>query len=177
MNRAYRPILAMLLTVWVHAQGQKIASPSGKEFVSGRILIKFKPQQDAYAKKPIQQSEAAQMTLQKIGSITQTRVFPDASPSSEQKQISEEVGLDRWVVATVPVVVDIENLVAQLKRDPHVEIAEPDYIETIHAIPDDPLYPSQQHLPQIKASQAWDIRSSSRLLIPVWIGIIRILLR
>ena len=165
MRRTLIPLLILLLSTYMVTQGQKNTSPSGKQFAPGRILIKFKPQQNTYLKKSLQQSQAVQSTLQKIGSVSQKAVFKDAYASSEQKRIAEEVGLDRWIAATVPVVTDIENLVLWLKKDPNVEIAEPDYIEKMDAVPNDPLYSQQQHLPQIKASQAWDIQKGDSTVV------------
>ncbi len=43
------------------------------------------------------------------------------------------------------------------KEDPNVEYAEPEPIMKILDVPNDPMYPQQQHLPQIMAEQAWNI--------------------
>ena len=50
-----------------------------------------------------------------------------------------------------------DKLLAQLKQDPSIEIAEPDYIAQAIAIPNDPQFPSQWHHPKIQTPQAWDV--------------------
>lgn len=49
------------------------------------------------------------------------------------------------------------EIAAELARRPEVAFVEPDAILEPSAIPDDPDFPAQWHLPQIKAPEAWDI--------------------
>ena len=122
-------------------------------------------------------------TLQKIGAVAQKAVFKETYSTSKRQRIAEEIGLNRWVDATVPSVTDMENLIIRLNQDPNVEIAEPIYLEQINAAPSDPfgslqehlrkinaapndsLYSLQQSLVQIKASQAWDIQHGDSTVI------------
>ncbi len=56
----------------------------------------------------------------------------------------------------------IKKSLEQLRRDPNVEYAEPNYI--VHAFtttPNDPNYSWQWGLPQIKADQGWDIEKGT----------------
>ena len=157
MKRVSLSVLAFLTIMSFCALGQKITLLAGKQFAPGRVLIKFKAQPNGSVRNSIHQSQTVQSTLRKIGAIAQKAVFKDTYSTSERQHIAEEIGLNRWVQVTVPVVTDIEKLLIQLKHDPNVEIAEPDYLEKALATPNDPLYSTQQHLPQIKAPEAWGI--------------------
>jgi subtilisin family serine protease len=139
------------------AQAQKGMPFDGKHIVPGRVLIKLKANQPGVSGTMLRKAASTQSLLQKIGATKQETIFSEKNSSPEKMRIAEEVGLDRWIIATVPVVVELRTLINQLRQDPIVEIAEPDYICTTNAIPNDSLYSSQLHLPQIKAPQAWDI--------------------
>ena len=52
-------------------------------------------------------------------------------------------------------------MLAALRRSPHFEFAEPDFIYPPALTPNDPYYSSEWHLPKIQASQAWDITTGS----------------
>lgn len=53
--------------------------------------------------------------------------------------------------------VDIWEVSAAFSADQNIEYAEPIPVHRATIIPDDPMYVSQQHLPQIMAEEAWDI--------------------
>lgn len=55
----------------------------------------------------------------------------------------------------------LEQVKAALAKNPHVKFVEKNYIAEISAIPNDPSYPSQWHLPKISAPTGWDISSGS----------------
>ena len=65
---------------------------------------------------------------------------------------------DRALVETTPTRAATLALVEELRADPDVEYAEPDYIRTRYGAPmtpNDQLYPKQWALPLIKAPEAW----------------------
>jgi thermitase len=55
----------------------------------------------------------------------------------------------------------IAEALARAGKDPGVARAEPDPIWTTNAVPNDPRYGEQWHLPKINAAQAWDTQTGS----------------
>ena len=55
--------------------------------------------------------------------------------------------------------------IAELRKRPDVEYAEPDYIYTIKAIPNDPLWSNLWGLEKIQAPLAWDITTGSQSVV------------
>jgi serine protease len=65
---------------------------------------------------------------------------------------------DRQLLATTPTAEATAALIAELRADPDVEYAEPDFIRHRYGTPttpSDPLFAKQWALPMIKAPQAW----------------------
>ena len=52
-----------------------------------------------------------------------------------------------------------------LAQDPHLEYAEPVPIARLCALPNDPLYAQQHHLPQILAPSGWDVQTGDSAVI------------
>jgi subtilisin family serine protease len=121
-----------------------------KDYVPGQILVKFKQSMDILTKSPMYSSFSDKYKIQKI-----QKAFPNKRYDPNLKV--GMVDLSAMVVLTVTATTDIERLVKQMYADPLIEYAGPNYLVTMDAIPNDPLYPQLQHLPQVKASQAWDI--------------------
>ena len=74
---------------------------------------------------------------------------------------AEAIGLNRIFRVHVLPGTDIDILCAELNGHPDVEWAEPVYILPAEAIPNDPLYSQQTHLPQIQMPAAWDVVKGS----------------
>jgi len=70
---------------------------------------------------------------------------------------AKSIGLDRIYIVQVTPMGDIRQLCKELNMDPDVEWAEPAYIIPQHAVPNDPKYVSQYHLPQIMMTEAWEV--------------------
>jgi subtilisin family serine protease len=68
---------------------------------------------------------------------------------------------DRVYRLRVPKGSNIEQVVADLKRTPGVQFAEPNYKFKTLAVPNDPSYPSQWGLPQINMPSAWNINTGN----------------
>lgn len=121
-----------------------------KDYVPGQILVKFKQSMDILAKSPMYFSFSDKYKIQKI-----QKAFPNKQYDPNLKM--RMVDLSAMVVLTVAATTDIERLAKQMNADPMIEYAEPNYLVTMDAVPNDPLYSQLQHLPQVKAPQAWDI--------------------
>lgn len=112
-------------------------------FVPGRLLVKYR-----------------------AGASTATRGMMRARGAVETRRLAG-VGVH---VVDLPVDADVEDFAEQLRRQPDVEFAEPDYlVYPVNAmIPDDPLYSSQWHLPVIGCPEAWAItRGSDQVVIAI----------
>ncbi len=57
--------------------------------------------------------------------------------------------------------INTQEAINLFKKLSAVEYAEPDYTMQLAALPNDPLYPSQYHLPKMSAPQAWDKTTGS----------------
>lgn len=51
----------------------------------------------------------------------------------------------------------VQVKIQQLKQNPSVELATPDWLYSKAIVPNDPLYSQQYHLPRIRCEEAWDI--------------------
>jgi subtilisin family serine protease len=155
----------------VAEHGQK-ATPAGAgkklpwSYLPGRVIVKFKPGVRNIAASP---------QLNAIRSAYNVSVAKPLFQNAKNRSLAEKksIGLSRIFLLEVEAGADIERMVMALRRDPAVEYAEPDYIvpfdvmpheslppavsNIVASAPNDPSYSQQQHLPQIKAPQAWDI--------------------
>lgn len=55
----------------------------------------------------------------------------------------------------------LATVIRALGRNPKIEFAEPDYLVPSAAVPNDPWFPYQWHLPKIQANTAWDLTTGS----------------
>ncbi|NUO80591.1 S8 family serine peptidase [candidate division KSB1 bacterium] len=151
--------------------GQNVtAKGAGKKpswnYLPGRVIVKFKPSVKNIA------TSAEMNAIRSAHNVASAKpLFPNATNKLRAEKHS--IGLSRVFLLEVDTNADIERVVAALRRDPAVEYAEPDYImpldvmpqapqqaalsNSVAAAPNDPSYAQQQHLPQIKAPQAWEI--------------------
>jgi subtilisin family serine protease len=79
--------------------------------------------------------------------------------------VNRRLGRGRLLVVDLPAGSDILAAAAQYQNLPDVAFAEPDRAVYPTATPTDPEYPSQTHLPQIKAPAAWDIGTGSSTVV------------
>ncbi len=73
--------------------------------------------------------------------------------------ISDDI--DRLYLVTYAADVPPWEVAKGLNSDPNLEYAEPVHVYLLEAIPNDPKYPQQEHLPQIHAPEAWDVQKGS----------------
>ncbi|MDP2208906.1 MAG: S8 family serine peptidase [Bacteroidota bacterium] len=121
-----------------------------KLYLPGQIIVKFKNSFGAIEKNSALSDFSSKYRIEKI-----EKAFPNKQFDPNLK--SGEVNLALVAVLNVPSTTDIELLAKKISADPMIEYAEPNYLVTMDATPNDPLYPQMQHLPQVKAPQAWDI--------------------
>lgn len=102
---------------------------SGRDYVPGQVVVRFRPSADQPSRKHALSSESA-ATVKRL-------VLP---------------GLQ-----LVHVKGSVEDAVAALRSDPAVAYAEPNYLYRADALPNDPRYGQQWGLARIKAPAAWNI--------------------
>jgi thermitase len=128
-------LLAWVVLAWpLSAAGEGLPLSSGKR-VSGEILVKFK--------QGTSQNEIAQL---------------DAAHGAAVVQAIPQLGVLRL---RIPKGSDEGQIAAAYRRNPHVQYAEPDFIATALAAPNDPYFGYQWSLAKVQASSAWDITTGS----------------
>ncbi len=128
-----------------HSETQK-----EKKYFPGQILIKFKEQTlKTNGVLPIETIKS-KFKIEKLESAFRNKEYSSAKNNAERNLALMYIG---YVSATT----DIEMLAKSLRQSDLIEYAEPNYFVELNAIPNDPLYSQLQHLPQVKAPQAWDI--------------------
>lgn len=84
-------------------------------------------------------------------------VFPGTTGPLSLASAEGDVDLDRIYRLCLVPDADIADVVRQLRQNPAVVYAEPDYLAPIITAPNDPLYSGQWGVPQINAPAAWDV--------------------
>ncbi|MDI6804886.1 MAG: S8 family serine peptidase [Bacteroidota bacterium] len=121
-----------------------------KQYFPGQLLVKFKTNTDGINKNSALSNFSSKYRIEKI-----EQAFPQIQFNALKRTSETELSL--MVVLTVSSATDIKLLARRVSSDPLVEYAEPNYFVEKYTIPDDPLYDQLQHLPQVKAPQAWEI--------------------
>ncbi len=123
---------------------------SKKPYFPGQLLVKFKAEGGEINKNSAFTNFSSKYRIEKI-----EKAFPQKQFNSLKRTTENELSL--MAVLTVSSTTDIERLARLVNSDPLVEYAEPNYFVEKDIEPNDPLYGELQHLPQVKAPQAWDI--------------------
>src|SRR4051794_6330487 len=115
-------------------QGAKFErNDARQQFVPGQVVVGFRPNVDPVSRLEAL-SDASASTLKSIGSLNARVVSVDGSVSAA---------------------------IAELKSNPAVAYAEPNWIYHAEAVPNDPRYAQTYGLPKIQAPQAWDVTTGS----------------
>jgi len=90
----------------------------------------------------------------------------EKTPKSDKR-----IALSRIFEITFEGDFNILFIINELSKLKEIEYAEPRYIQTMHAVPNDTFYDSLFFLPQIQAHLAWDIHKGENSTNPIVIGI------
>ena len=120
-------------------------APSAVEYVPDEILVKFKPD---------------------VGEDAISRI------NSEYKTSVKSTLLSGTKVLNVPSGKTVDEMVRIYENLPEVEYAEPNYIDHVFMVPNDPLYSYQWHLDNddyggIHMEPAWDISTGTGVVVAV----------
>ncbi|MCK4754793.1 MAG: S8 family serine peptidase, partial [Calditrichia bacterium] len=150
-NNLINLFLLLVLTVFF-SYPLSAENPSQKGEIKiqpGKFVVKFKPNGvSKQANQPAVSRISGQYAVHEI-----KQIFGEA----RNAEIKKHLNLDNVFIMETAESADIWQIVNELNRDPEVEYAEPVYINEIEVDPNDPLYSSQYHLPQVFAPEAWDI--------------------
>ena len=134
----------------------------GDEFVPGEVFVKYKDGQSI-------QSLASRHGLAAVGDmgggVQLMRVAKPFRVEMAIAAISDKINAPGHE-ANEAVGATIEALL-NLKRDPNVIYAEPNYIRHASFIPNDPFYRHQWHFPAINLESAWDFAKGSNAIVAV----------
>lgn len=159
-------VLLLLLFAFLFANAKSKAAFNHSElsdlkFVPGQVVVKFKPVAGGGVN-----ADALNSVVMKFNVEDYEPVFKTARNKKAKKKYNLE-NIFLLKVAEKENVLDICN---ELNSWPNVEYAEPNYIIPVdNYTPNDPLYSSQYHLPQVHAPEAWDIQKGDTSVV---IGII-----
>jgi len=130
-------VLAMALAALVYGLGvgASLGHAAIVGYVPGRVLVKFYPGTPA-------------------SNVARAHANAHARFVREIPQIGVEV-VDLAPGMTV------EKGAGFYAHNPNVEFVEPDWVAEPEAVPDDPSYPTQWHLPKIGGPSAWDTTTGS----------------
>ena len=109
-----------------------------------RVIIKFKPGKIA----------------SKNGKARVTAAAHAAMNSKVIKDFDGK-GIAGYQVVQLPKGISVEEAIARYKKNPDIELAEPDYRVSIETIPNDPGYSSLWGLGSISAPEAWNLTTGS----------------
>ena len=134
----------------------------GAEFVPGEVFVKYKSSQSI-------QSLASKHNLAAVSDMDEgVKLMRVAKPT--RVEIASAVTGEKINApgheANEAVGATIEALL-NLKRDPNVIYAEPNYIRHASFIPNDPFYRHQWHFPAINLESAWDLKKGSNAIVAV----------
>lgn len=141
-------ILFLFLSLYLTSYSDNRTSQ--KQYFPGQLLVKFKSKAGEINKNTALTDFSTKYRIEKID-----KAFPQKQFNAQKQTAENELAL--MAVLTVSSATDIEFLARHISSDPLVEYAEPNYFVKKDDIPNDPLYGELQHLPQVKAPQAWEI--------------------
>lgn len=118
-----------------------VAERPAEPYVPDQLIVKFRAPEGITA--------LARDSITSAFAATRATLFPEYS------------------VVTIKPGEDREALIARLREHPAVELVEPNYYLYATFAPNDPLYPYQWHLEQIRTEQAWDISAGQGVVVAV----------
>lgn len=143
-------ILIIFIITFMMCNTLQSETSKAKKYFPGQILIKLK-EQAIISNGTLNFNEITnKFKINKIEQAFKNKNYFTSKNNAEKNLALMYVG---YVESTT----DIELLAYKLRQSPIIEYAEPNYFVELEAIPNDPLYPQLQHLPQVKAPQAWDV--------------------
>ena len=153
-------LLTLVFALPVFAQRKE---SSNTPRTAASVIVKLKSSQALGDQKLLATIQHATGT-----SLAQAHAFQRSTPRNTMSAASQ--GLERVFVLPLLGPRDAQQVASELKADPLIEYAQPNYIYSIDAVdaPNDPHYDKQWFLRNIRADRAWEItRGDSSIAIGV----------
>jgi subtilisin family serine protease len=134
------------------------------EIVPGMVVVKIKSAAVAHSlAKPstVIGLSSLDAKLQRLGVLSIQKMFRH-KPIPAHSAIPD---ISRFLKVQIQEHLSPVMVAQELESDPNVEYAEPVYVRRLLAVPNDPLYSQQWHLPQIHAPQAWNVQKGDSAVI------------
>lgn len=154
--RKLNGLIVFFISVTITMGAGRSAQSPRYEHVPGQVVIKMASENSS----PVLLHELAGKIALEKGLNTAVKALYSGY-QFKSPETAKLVGLNRLFVVQVQADENIPELCRQLQQNPAVEYAEPVYIIPQDAIPNDPRYNEQSHLPQIMAPAAWDVAKGS----------------
>ncbi|MFH0714679.1 MAG: S8 family serine peptidase [Candidatus Diapherotrites archaeon] len=126
---------------------------SDQKFAENQVIVKIRQSALDPDSGKIDDISSVKAKADKYGLSKKEKLFKS---DDKVKQKEEKSGLENIYIFTSSSSIDVQNAVRDLKNDPNVEWAEPNYVLGPMLSPNDPKYSNQFHLPQTKTDVAWD---------------------
>jgi subtilisin family serine protease len=154
MDVINRNILLLLLALPIMSWSSDLPQPS---FVPGQVIVKFK------------QAHASAMSAASLQGYTSTGLSSiEPVLSRPAKRSNSSIDPRAFYVVNFSKDIDPQSIARELAVNSQVEYAQPNYIYTVQALPNDPNFSSQSFWQQIQAPQAWDVtKGDSSVIIAV----------
>lgn len=137
---------ALVFIVTSNLFAAQIIQREGKAYKADRIVVKFKKNRSTQKKSPLNEVIAS------YNLSDSKAVFSQA----KNKAVVQRFNLNNVFTMRITDGRDPLDVAREIARRPDVEYAEPVYLSKAHALtPNDSLYSSQYHLPQVGAPDAW----------------------
>jgi subtilisin family serine protease len=129
----------------------------------GVVLVGLKPNATMSRSATGVQSNNATLNtrLARLGAQSVERVFPFVRQPRAVTAVGRDVDLTRIYRLRLAPNADVLRAVQELRADPSVAYAEPDYLAHVIATPNDPEFANQWGLTKINAPAAWDTTTGS----------------
>lgn len=137
----------------------------GLRYVPGEVLVKLKATSASAPETASQTDEAVLLRLQKRHpfEVRQSVCLDAGNKAASAKQT-------RASFHRLRIEGDVEAICAQLRRDPDVESAQPNYVYHLSRVPNDPDFADQYAHQLIQMTDAWDISTGSRDVVVAVLG-------
>lgn len=155
-------LLAFLSLIFIPGFAQKsmnipsLQNEDSKPYIEGAIHIKVKENKGPFVK----QSGTVSFGIASLDQLVQDYGISHLSKRFTHKPIAKNSKLpdiSRIYLIEFPAEIDVWKVSSAFHNDPNIEYAEPIPKHQVTVVPDDPMYGTLQHLPQIMAEEAWEI--------------------
>jgi serine protease len=152
--------ISIFLSIILQAQNYEIpANLSKSDFVSGKLIVKFKPEHSEIASQAFNSAAylseiAAQLQLSDVRKNFPGAKKPLKSINEKGQKLSD---LSLYYELSYPAESDIYEIARKLNHSGYFDVVQPRFVNKPMAEPNDPQIAQQYHHAIIKTFEAWDV--------------------